>query len=469
MAAAPRRSACSAASRMTNPAPSPSTKPSRRASKGRLAVSGVAFWRDMTPSRQKSCTSIGATMHSAPPARATSTVPRRIARYASPIACADEVQAVWIVAVGPSMPKWPARSAARYCGHVRWAARAAARRANSATKPARVTGPPGSRLAYAIAPRSRKSWRSPLVPTNTPARREASTARAPAAATAPRAARRPTTTPRGSCESSEASARNSSISARSSRAAAICVGSPSGSKWVMRLTPETPASAAFQKAFASAPIGVTRSSPVTTMRRRAPGSREERVATVHRQDLSPDRLRRRAREEVHDTRDLVGRHEGAARSAGTDRRQGGRAFRYRLPHVGLHSAGRDRVDRDALRRELDGEIAREPLERRLRDADRRVALDDASAAEARQGDDPSARRHDPRGFLGEDEQRARVRRHHPVPLLGREVEAVPEHARRGVAHEHVEATGAPLDLGHQALDLRGLLQVRLHQVRDATA
>src|SRR5438132_4643266 len=307
----------------------------------------------MTPSRQNSCTSIGATMHSAPPARATSIEPRRIARYASPIACADEVQAVWIVAVGPSMPKWPARRAARYCGHVRCAARAAARRANSAMKPARVTGPPGARLAYAIAPRSRRSWRSPLVPTNTPARREASTARAPPAATAPRAARTPTTTPRDSWESSEASARNSSISARSSSAAAICVGSPSGSKWVMRLTPETPASAAFQKAFASAPIGVTRSSPVTPMRRRAPGSREERVATVHRQDLSLDRLRGRAREEVDDTRDLVGRHEGAARGAGTDRRQRGRAFRHRLPHVGLHGARGDRVDRDALRRELD--------------------------------------------------------------------------------------------------------------------
>jgi hypothetical protein len=70
------------------------TKPSRRASNGRLAVSGAPFWRDMTPSRQKSCTSSGATMHSAPPASATSIVPRRMARYASPIACADDVHAV---------------------------------------------------------------------------------------------------------------------------------------------------------------------------------------------------------------------------------------------------------------------------------------------------------------------------------------------------------------------------------------
>src|SRR5439155_1433312 len=58
-------------------------------------------------------------MHSAPPASATSTVERRIARYASPSAWADEVHAVWMVAVGPSIPKRPASRAARYWGHVR--------------------------------------------------------------------------------------------------------------------------------------------------------------------------------------------------------------------------------------------------------------------------------------------------------------------------------------------------------------
>src|SRR5215510_11656011 len=363
----------------------------------------------MTPSRQKSCTSIGATMHSAPPASATSIVPRRIARYASPIACADDVHAVWMVAVGPSMPNRSASRAARYCGHVRYAARAAARRANSAANPGRVTRPSAPRLAYAIAPSSRRSWRSPLVPTNTPARRDASAARAAAAPTAPRAARTPTTTPRGSPASSPASARNSSISARSSSAAAIWVGSPSGSKWAIRLTPDTPASAAFQKASASEPIGVTRSSPVTTTRRRAPGSGEERIATVHRENLPLDRLRRRAREEIDDVCDLVGGHERAARRARADRRQRGRTLGNRLPHVRLHGAGRYRVDGDALHGELDGEIAREALERRLRHADRRVARDDAVAAEARERDDAPARGHDPHGLLCQDEQRARVR------------------------------------------------------------
>src|SRR5881392_2719839 len=62
-------------------------------------------------------------MHSAPPASATSTVERRIARYASPSAWADEVHAVWMVAVGPSIPKRPASRAARYWGLVRYAAR----------------------------------------------------------------------------------------------------------------------------------------------------------------------------------------------------------------------------------------------------------------------------------------------------------------------------------------------------------
>src|SRR5439155_203102 len=87
------------------------------------------------------------TMHSAPPASAMSTVPRRIARYASPIAWADEVHAVWIVAVGPSMPKTPASLDARYWGHVRYDRSRATRRANSPTNPDGVTRPSAVRLA----------------------------------------------------------------------------------------------------------------------------------------------------------------------------------------------------------------------------------------------------------------------------------------------------------------------------------
>ena len=210
-------------------------------------------------------------MHSAPPASARSTVERRIARYASPIACADEVHAVWIVAVGPSMPKRPASRDARYWGHPRNERSRPTRRANSVTNPDGVTRPSADRLAYAIAPSSRRSCRSPLVPTNTPARGDPRAGRAPAAATAPPAARTPTTVPRGSQASSPASARNSSISAGSASAAATWVGSPAGSKWLMRRTPDVPASAAFQNESRSNPIGVTTPSPVTTTRRR-PGA-----------------------------------------------------------------------------------------------------------------------------------------------------------------------------------------------------
>src|SRR5881296_691139 len=408
-------------------------------------------------------------MHSAPPASATSTVERRIARYASPIAWADEVHAVWIVAVGPSIPKMPASREARYWGHVRYDRSRPTRRANSLTNPDGVTRPSSDRLAYAIAPSSRRSWRSPLVPTNTPARGDARTALAPAATTAPRAARTPTTVPRGSSASNSASARNSSISAGSASAAAIWVGRPSGSKWLIRRTPDTPASAAFQKASRSNPIGVTTPRPVTTTRRRAPTSGEERVATVHRQDLALNTLRRRARQEEHHVGDRLGSHQPPSRRPRADRLERLRAVGNHVPDVGLDGAGRDRVHGDPLPTELDGEIAGERLERGLRDPDRDIAGDHALAPEARERDDPPAGRHERRGFLGEEEERARVGREHPVPLLRRQLEAVLEHTRGGVADEDVEPPGDALDLRHQPLDLGGLLQVGRNEVGHAAA
>src|SRR2546428_6300255 len=107
-------------------------------------------------------------MHPAPPASATSTVPRRIARYASPIAWADEVHAVWIVAVGPSMPKTPASPDARYWGHVRYDRARAPRRANSPTHPDGDNRPAALRPAKARAPTPLRSWRPPLAPADTP-------------------------------------------------------------------------------------------------------------------------------------------------------------------------------------------------------------------------------------------------------------------------------------------------------------
>ena len=74
-------------------------------------------------------------------------VPRRIKRHASPIACADDVHAVWIVAVGPAMPNRAASRDARYCGHSRSRRAFATRPANSRAKLAGVTVRPSARLA----------------------------------------------------------------------------------------------------------------------------------------------------------------------------------------------------------------------------------------------------------------------------------------------------------------------------------
>ena len=59
------------------------------------------------------------------------------------------------------------------------------------------------------------------------------------------------------------------------------------------------------------------------------------------------------------------------------------AVREVLERTGLDDPGRDRVDADATRRELDREVPDERLERGLRDADERVVLEDADRAEAR--------------------------------------------------------------------------------------
>src|SRR5438094_540397 len=202
-------------------------------------------------------------MHSAPPASATSTVERRIARYASPSAWADEVHAVWMVAVGPSIPKRPASR----------------------------------------------------------------------------------------------------------------VGNPAASKWLIRRTPDAPASAAFQNESTSQPIGVTTPSPVTTTRRRPPASGAERVATIDRQHLPLDEPRRRAREEEHDVGDRLGSHERLSRCPRADRLERLGAVGDQVPDVGLDGAGRNRVHRDLLRAELDGKIAGERLERGLRGPDRDIAGD----------------------------------------------------------------------------------------------
>src|SRR2546428_671734 len=87
----------------------------------------------------------------------------------------------------------PASREARYWGHVRYDRSPPTRRANSLTNPDGVTCPSSDRLASAIAPTSRRSWRSPLLPPNTPARAQTPALRAPAPATGPQAPHGPPT------------------------------------------------------------------------------------------------------------------------------------------------------------------------------------------------------------------------------------------------------------------------------------
>src|SRR5207245_1514795 len=73
---ASRASACSSASRITMPAPSPHTKPSRVASKGRMAFVGSSLRVDMAFIEQKPAIVSGMMMASDPPAIITSAYPR---------------------------------------------------------------------------------------------------------------------------------------------------------------------------------------------------------------------------------------------------------------------------------------------------------------------------------------------------------------------------------------------------------
>ena len=84
--------------------------------------------------------------------------------------------------------------------------------------------------------------------------------------------------------------------------------------------------------------------------------------------------------------DVVGLDEPArrVRAAGAEHLL---LVREVLERAGLDDAGRDGVDADPARRELDREVADERLERRLRDADQRVVLEHALRAERGDRDD----------------------------------------------------------------------------------
>ena len=109
---AARAAPSSSSSRISTPAPSPMTKPSRSLSNGRLARSGSSLRVDSARIAPNPPTPIGVIAASEPPAIIASASPRRMISNASPMACADAEQAVQVAEFGPLAPNridtWPA-------------------------------------------------------------------------------------------------------------------------------------------------------------------------------------------------------------------------------------------------------------------------------------------------------------------------------------------------------------------------
>src|ERR1035437_7562332 len=109
---APRARANSSSSRMRMPAPSPTTKPSRSLSNGRQAWVGSSLRVERAFMAAKPATPSGVMEASVPPAIIASASPRSMMRKASPMECAEEVQAVAVASLGPRAPNrietWPA-------------------------------------------------------------------------------------------------------------------------------------------------------------------------------------------------------------------------------------------------------------------------------------------------------------------------------------------------------------------------
>src|SRR5579884_4025293 len=101
---APRRSACSHSSRTTTPAPSPMTKPSRVASKGRHAFSGSSLRVLSAFMVQKPARLRGVTAASVPPQIMARASPRWMMRKASPMAWPPVAHADTTEKFGPRAP-----------------------------------------------------------------------------------------------------------------------------------------------------------------------------------------------------------------------------------------------------------------------------------------------------------------------------------------------------------------------------
>src|SRR5215470_1909580 len=103
--------ACSRDSRIRMPAPSPTTKPSRSASKGRLAVAASSLRVERAFIDANPPTPIGVMVASVPPQIIISAAPRSMILKESPMACAEAEHAVAVAEFGPFAPyrieTWP--------------------------------------------------------------------------------------------------------------------------------------------------------------------------------------------------------------------------------------------------------------------------------------------------------------------------------------------------------------------------
>ena len=106
---APRARACDSSSSTSAAAPSPSTRPPRRLSNGlQLAAASAGSAGDSVRKACQAASMPGVSSASAPPATAASARPLRMACIASPIAIAEDEQAVEKLANGPRSPHFTA-------------------------------------------------------------------------------------------------------------------------------------------------------------------------------------------------------------------------------------------------------------------------------------------------------------------------------------------------------------------------
>src|SRR5712692_3420580 len=256
---ASRLTACSSDSRTSRPPPSPQTKPSRSASKGRDAFVGSSLRVDMAFIWQKPAMVSGRMMASAPPAIITSASSRWMIFMASPMAWLPVAQAVTTDELGPLAPNrmeiTPEAILMMIIGTKKGETRSIPRSFRMSYCSSRVPMPPMPE------------------PTSTPKRAPStvSTLR-PASSTAMTAQAIAYLRKGSNFRSSFLSMYLSGSKPRTSPA--MRVGKPVVSKRVIGPIPDLPAIRAAQNSSAVFPTGVTAPTPVTTTRfisiRRAP-------------------------------------------------------------------------------------------------------------------------------------------------------------------------------------------------------